>query len=41
MAGLISDYELNAAALGVAAGGKAGANDPQLNKRLRALGYLE
>lgn len=41
MAGLVRDYELRAAALGVAAGGKVSKNDPQLSKRLRALGYLE
>ena len=41
MAGLISDYELQSAAMGIATGGRAGANDPQLSQRLRALGYLE
>ena len=41
MTGLLSDYELQAEAQAVPAGGKVGPADKQLSKRLRALGYLE
>ncbi len=41
LSGLISDYELQSAALGIKAGGRTGKNDPQLAQRLKALGYLE
>ena len=41
LTGLISDYELQSAALGIKVGGQVGQNDPQLANRLRSLGYLE